>query len=95
MADARGAPCTWVHPRLRVYFEWYIVASASSGVRSCYRSPSSRFLAAAHRAVKLTSTALPKAFTRDGTLIANFSQEGVVRARVHGPEELRELESKL
>ncbi|KAF9650281.1 Thioesterase/thiol ester dehydrase-isomerase [Thelephora ganbajun] len=36
-----------------------------------------------------------RVFTRDGTLIANFSQEGVVRARVHGPEESRKVESKL
>lgn len=36
-----------------------------------------------------------RAFTRDGTLIANFSQEGVVRARVFGPGGPSGAESKL
>ncbi|KAF9785775.1 Thioesterase/thiol ester dehydrase-isomerase [Thelephora terrestris] len=36
-----------------------------------------------------------RAFTRDGTLIANLSQEGVVRAKVYGPGEPSKVESKL
>ena len=71
-----------------------VVTGVASGVRSCYHPPSSKFLVALG-ALKLTHPPSPKAFTRDGTLIAHFSQEGVVRARVYGPEKLGEKESKL
>jgi len=36
-----------------------------------------------------------RVFTRDGALIAHFSQEGVVRARVFSPEESGQTRSKL
>jgi len=36
-----------------------------------------------------------RVFTQDGVLIAHFSQEGVVRARVFSPEKLEQKQSKL
>jgi len=72
----------------------HAVTSAASGVGPRHRSSPGRFFTAS-RVLPLTYGPHAKVFTRDGALIANFSQEGAVRARVYGPKEPGGVESKL